>query len=122
MHFLGYGSDLPPIAAATDVAVLSSANEGTPVSLIEAAAAGRPAVATDVGGVSEVVRPESGILCPPENEDALSSAMARLATESKGREQMGDAARRHALTAYSADRLLDDIDAVYGELLRTRRL
>ena len=53
------------IAAATDIAVLASANEGTPVSLIEAAAAGRPAVATRVGGVTDVVTPETGIVVEP---------------------------------------------------------
>ena len=55
VSFLGYRRDLPRIAAAADAAVLSSDNEGTPVWLIEAAAAGRPAIATDVGGTSEVV-------------------------------------------------------------------
>ena len=62
VHFLGYRRDVADVIAAADVAVLSSENEGTPVSLIEAAAAGRPAVATAVGGVPEVVTPETVIL------------------------------------------------------------
>ena len=62
VHFLGYRRDVVDVIAAADVAVLSSENEGTPVSLIEAAAAGRPAVATAVGGVPEVVTPETVIL------------------------------------------------------------
>ena len=79
VSFLGYRRDLPRIAAAADVAVLSSDNEGTPVSLIEAGAAGRPAIATDVGGTSEVVTPETGILVPPDDEAALAAAISRLA-------------------------------------------
>ena len=64
VRFLGYRRDLTTIASAADIAVLTSANEGTPVSLIEAAAAGRPAVATRVGGVPEVVTPDTGLLVP----------------------------------------------------------
>ena len=64
VRFVGYRTDVVAIAAATDVAVLSSDNEGTPVALIEAAAAGVPAVATAVGGVPDVVTPETGILVP----------------------------------------------------------
>ena len=72
VHFAGYRSDMVPIATAADVAALSSDNEGTPVSLIEAAAAGTPAVATRVGGVPDVVRsrtPDSS--SPPGDHKAL---------------------------------------------------
>ena len=65
------------VAAAADLAVLSSDNEGTPVSLIEAAAAGTPAVATSVGGVPDVVSPDAGLLAPPGDAEALGAAIAR---------------------------------------------
>ena len=65
VRFLGYRRDLPEIAAGSDAALLTSDNEGTPVALIEAAAAGRPAVSTRVGGVSDIViEGESGLLAP----------------------------------------------------------
>ena len=117
VRFLGYRRDLVRIAAGSDLATLSSDDEGTPVSLIEAAAAGRPAVATDVGGVRDVVAHGTGILAPPRAADALASAMARLAADAHLRARMGAQARAHVMSRFSADRLISDIDALYQELL-----
>jgi glycosyltransferase involved in cell wall biosynthesis len=118
VSFLGYRRDLPRIAAAADAAVLSSDNEGTPVWLIEAAAAGKPAIATDVGGTPEVVAPETGVVVPPDDEVALAAAICRLAGDPELRRRMGGRAREHVLRRYSAERLLSDIDALYRELLQ----
>lgn len=121
VRFLGYRRDLPRIAAATDLAVLSSENEGTPVALIEAAAAGTPAVATDVGGVGEVVTAETGILVPPNDEQALSRALVDLADKPELRQAMGERARKHSLARYSIERLLREIGDLYEELLSAPR-
>jgi len=121
VSFLGYRRDLPAIAAATDVAVLGSANEGTPVSLIEAAAAGRPAIATRVGGVSEVVTPETGLLVPSGDPEALAAAITNLAADPGLRTRLGAAAREGALSRYSVQRLVADIRELYEELLARRR-
>ena len=118
VSFLGYRRDLPRIAAAADAAMLSSDNEGTPVWLIEAGAAGKPAIATDVGGTSEVVTPETGIVVPPDDESALAAAISWLAGNPDLRRRMGGRAREHVLRRYSAERLLSDIDALYRELLQ----
>jgi glycosyltransferase involved in cell wall biosynthesis len=118
--FLGYRRELRPIFAAADIAVLSSDNEGTPVSLIEAAAAGLPAVATDVGGVREVVGEETGILVPRGDVAALAGALVEMAADAQRRERCGRAARRRALGRYGADRLLGDIDELYSELVDAR--
>lgn len=120
VHFLGYRRDLATIAAASDAVILSSDNEGTPVSLIEASAAGRPGVATTVGGVREVVTDETGILVPPDDVAALAGGIERLAGDPELRKAMGARAREHAITRYSADRLVGDIDSLYRELLKTR--
>lgn len=120
VFFLGYRRELRPIFAAADVAVLSSDNEGTPVSLIEAAAAGLPAVATDVGGVREVVTADTGTVVPRGDIAALASAMVELAADAQRREWCGRAARRRALGRYGADRLLGDIDELYRELVAAR--
>lgn len=120
VSFLGYRRDLPAIAAATDVAVLASANEGTPVALIEAATAGLPAVATRVGGVSEVVTEETGVLVPPGNAEALAAAITRLARDPELRARLGAAARERALRRHSAPRLIADMEALYDELLARR--
>ena len=117
VEFLGFRRDLPRIAAAADVAVLSSDNEGTPVALIEAAAAGRPAAATAVGGVPEVVTEDVGIVVPPRDPIALGRAMTRLAESPELRAKMGEGARRSALRRYSAERLLADVLNLYDELL-----
>lgn len=116
VHLLGYRRDLAEIAAATDIAALSSDNEGTPVSLIEAGAAARPAVATDVGGVSDVVTPESGLLAPAGDIDGLAAALCALSDDSDKRAAMGNAARGHVLSRFTIERLLADISALYSEL------
>lgn len=120
VEFLGYRRDLPRIVAASDLAVLSSDNEGTPVALIEAAAGGVPAVATAVGGVADVVRPESGMLVPAGDATALAGALQRLGSDSQLRGAMGARAREHALANYGAERLITDIDRLYRELLASR--
>ncbi|HEX6753806.1 MAG TPA: glycosyltransferase [Solirubrobacterales bacterium] len=118
--FLGYRRELPPVFAAADLAVLSSDNEGTPVSLIEAAAAGLPAVATDVGGVREVVGEDTGVLTPQGDATALAAAIVEMAADPERRERCGAAARRHAIDSYSAKRLLTDVDALYQKLIEVR--
>lgn len=120
VSFLGYRRDLPRIAAAADFAVLSSDNEGTPVSLIEAAAAGLPAVATAVGGVPSVVTPESGVLVPAGDTRALGEAIAAVAGDNGRRIEMGRAARRHVEARFGAERLVADIEQLYEELLVSR--
>lgn len=118
--FTGFRDDLPRIAAGTDVAALTSDNEGTPVSLIEAGAAGRPSVATAVGGVSDIVRRETGITVPRGDVAALADALVELAGDSDLRTRLGQAAREHVRRAYAADRLIHDIETLYDDLLLAR--
>ncbi len=113
--FAGYRGDTMPVAAAADIAVLSSDNEGTPVSLIEAGAAGKPAVSTDVGGVAEVVTPETGLLAPAGDHERLGRAIAALAGDAEGRARMGAAAREHVRRRYSVDRLVQTSRARWGQ-------
>ncbi len=115
-HFLGYERNLVPIWSATDVAVLSSANEGTPVSLIEAASAGVPAVATDVGGVRETLAAEASVIVPSGDAEALADGILRYAADSAARSRAGAAARAFALGRFGAPRLIGDIDALYREV------
>ena len=79
---MGYADDVSPFYAACDVIALSSANEGTPVTIIEALAAGVPVVSTDVGGVRDVVEDgRSGFLVPPGDTAALAAALDRLTAD-----------------------------------------
>jgi glycosyltransferase involved in cell wall biosynthesis len=121
VEFLGYREDVGPHLAAADMAVLSSANEGTPVALIEAAAAARPLVGTRVGGVADVVAPGTGRLVASGDEEGLATALAELAADPALRRELGLRAREHVRSAYGADRLLADIDRLYGDLLAARR-
>jgi glycosyltransferase involved in cell wall biosynthesis len=120
VQFLGYRRDLPRIAAGADLAVLSSDKEGTPVSLIEAAAAGRPAIATAVGGVPEIVTAETGVLVPAGDENGFGLALKRLGGRPDLRQRMGEQAREHALGRYSGERLVAQVQDLYEELLSDR--
>ncbi len=116
--FLGYQENVGPFYAAFDALVLPSGNEGTPVSAIEALAAGRPVVATRVGGVPDVVRDgEDGFLVDAGATDELADRLARLARDPDLREQMGRRGRERVLPRYAVDRLVDDVDRLYRSLL-----
>ena len=116
--FLGYQEDVAPFYAAFDALVLPSSNEGTPVSAIEALAAGRPVVATRVGGVPDVVRDgEDGFLVEPGATGDLADRLAELARDPGLRERMGRAGRERVLPRYAVGRLVDDVDRLYRSLL-----
>jgi glycosyltransferase involved in cell wall biosynthesis len=120
VDFLGYRRDLETIAQGSDAALLTSANEGTPVALIEAAAAARPAVATDVGGVRDIVVEGAGLLAPPGDERALAAHMVRLASEPELRRQMGERAREHVRRQFALPRLIEEVEEIYTTLLARR--
>lgn len=119
--FAGYRGDMVQVAAASDIAVLSSDNEGTPVSLIEAGAAATAAASTRVGGVPDVVVPQSGLLVAAGDSAALGDAIARIAGDTALRESMARSAREHVSGRFSVGRLVHDIDELYGELLSSHR-
>jgi glycosyltransferase involved in cell wall biosynthesis len=116
--FVGYQEDVAAFYDAMDVLVLPSANEGTPVSVIEAMAAGLPIVATRVGGVPDVMRDGvDGFLVPPGDVEALGTRLAELAADPELRRRMGESGRTYSLGRYRVERLVDDIDALYTSLL-----
>jgi glycosyltransferase involved in cell wall biosynthesis len=116
--FLGYQESVAPFFSAFDALVLPSVNEGTPVTAIEALAAGRPVVATRVGGVPDVVRDGvDGFLVEAGAIDDLADRLARLAADPELRERMGAAGRERVLSRYAVDRLVDDVDRLYRSLL-----
>jgi glycosyltransferase involved in cell wall biosynthesis len=118
--FVGYQEEVAPWYAVCDAVVLTSASEGTPVTIIEALAAGRPVVATDVGGVRDVVdEGETGFLVPPRDTNALAQRLRALANDAGLREAMGAAGRARVLERYAVDRLVADVDVLYRELLET---
>jgi glycosyltransferase involved in cell wall biosynthesis len=121
VYFAGYRANMMAVAPAGDIAVLSSDNEGTPVSLIEAAAAGVPAVATAVGGVPDVVLPETGVLVPARDPEKLGHAVASLAADPDRRASMSQQARAHVAARFTVERLVQDIGHLYEELIEDSR-
>jgi glycosyltransferase involved in cell wall biosynthesis len=118
--FLGYQEDVSQYYAAFDALVLPSANEGTPVSVIEALAAETPVVATRVGGVPDVVRDgEEGFLVDTGDTGGLAERLTRLAGDPGLRGRLGRSGRERVLSRYAVARLLDDVDRLYRELLAT---
>jgi glycosyltransferase involved in cell wall biosynthesis len=119
--FIGYVADVGSIYHAVDVVALTSANEGTPVTLIEASAARRPVVSTDVGGVADVVsHGETGYLVPPDDVAGLANRLTELAEDPSLRTRLGMAGCEHVRNRYSVPRLVGDIDRLYSSLLAVR--
>jgi glycosyltransferase involved in cell wall biosynthesis len=119
VRFLGAREDLPALMNAADGFVLSSVVEGLPMVLLEAAASGAPAVATDAGGVRECVADgETGFVVPRSDCDALAAAMSRLALlPAEARARMGKAARARAVERFDMDRVVAEWERTYRELL-----
>jgi glycosyltransferase involved in cell wall biosynthesis len=116
-RFLGWRRDLATIYGATDVFLLTSRNEGTPVALIEALAAGVPGVSTDVGGVRDVIEEGvSGLLAPPGDAQTLASHVVSLLQDPARRRGMGERRRAAVVNRYHIDRLVSDVEALYREL------
>ena len=116
--FLGYQEDVAPWYAICDTVVLTSASEGTPVTIIEALAAGRPVVATNVGGVPDVVdEGETGFLVAAGDTYAMAERLELLARDPARRAEMGREGRERVLGRYAVERLVADFDSLYRELL-----
>lgn len=120
VRFLGWRSDMAVLFAAADVALLSSDNEGMPVTLIEASMAGVPCVTTDVGSAREVVLDnETGFVVPTDSV-AIAQAVITLFTNEKLRHEMGVAAAAHTMANFSSNRLVQDHVNLYRKLLESR--
>lgn len=118
VHFLGWRFDIPSVIAGLDVVLLTSLNEGTPVSLIEAAACGKPVVTTDVGGARSVVTDGvTGKLAAAGDANGLSEALAELLGSPRLRERMGVEGRLSVMR-FSEARLTAEIRDLYDEMLR----
>lgn len=121
VHFTGWADDVAAALAAVDVVVLTSRNEGTPVALIEAAAAGRPVVAADVGGVRHVVVDgTTGFLVRAGEIEEMATRVRQLLYSRNLRARMGSAGRQDALRRFDKARLVEEMGALYRELLTQR--
>ncbi|MHC4828763.1 MAG: glycosyltransferase [Planctomycetota bacterium] len=122
VHALGFRKDLRTIYADLDVFCLTSANEGTPVALIEALSAGIPAVATRVGGVPDVTEGSEATLVDPHSSSAFGDALLSwLSLDPTERSRRGELGRPTA-NRFRVDALCENMAALYRSLLRGPRL
>ena len=120
---LGFREDVAGVLAAVDVAVFSSDREGSPLAVLESMAAGKPVVATNVGGVPDLVRDGiEGFLVPPRDPTALADAVARLLRDRPLRDRLGRQARDRQQEHFSIDATIARVEALYLELAERKRV
>jgi glycosyltransferase involved in cell wall biosynthesis len=118
VSWLGHRTDIRSVWAGAHVAVLASRGEGLPKSLLEAAAMGRPIVATDVPGTREIARPGgNALLVPPDDPEAFAEALGRLAADAGLRRRFGAASRRLVEAKHSEQAISEATAALYRRLL-----
>jgi glycosyltransferase involved in cell wall biosynthesis len=118
--FLGWRDDAAKIMSAYDVFVLPSLNEGMGRVLVEAMALGKPIVASNIGGIPDLVtHGKNGFLVAPKNPEELAKYIQLLLEDKEKREKMGLAGKEMALN-FSAENMVEKIEELYGELLKVR--
>ncbi|UCB57012.1 MAG: glycosyltransferase family 4 protein [Candidatus Omnitrophota bacterium] len=120
--FAGWIKDLRKVYSEMDIVTLTSLNEGTPVALIEAQAAGRPCVATNVGGVADVIEEgKGGFLVPSYNIDKFTEALSKLLNNPDLALSMGRYGREKVMSLFNKTRLFRDMEDMYGGVLSSKR-
>ncbi len=119
IRLLGFRKDVNMFLQLIDVFILSSTSEGLPLSVIEAMGSSKPVVATDVGGLSEIVAPDkTGFLVEPKNAEALAEKLIFLLENKALRNRMGRAGRKIIEEKYSLQTMIDNYQNLYEELLK----
>jgi glycosyltransferase involved in cell wall biosynthesis len=114
--FAGFRTDSADLVRASDVVVLTSIREGLSNALLEALAAGRPVIASRVGGNAEVVSSDVGILIPPADPSALTDALEQLVEHPERAAQMGRNGHGHVRREFSVTRMVNETVALYEAL------
>lgn len=115
IQYLGWRKDIAELMAASDIAILTSDNEGIPLTLIQAAQASLPIVATDVGSISDIVIDQStGYLTPP-NAIAIADALEKLVRDGQLRQILGKNGKDRAAQYFSLSRMISDHSALYQD-------
>lgn len=129
VNFIGWQKDMPAVYSALDIVVITSLNEGTPVTLIEAMAAGKPVVATDVGGIRDLLgfkgnQPPghfsiapNGILVPSGNSAVLAKALLFILEHRDEALKMSEQAKHFVFKHYAMERLVNDMESLYSGLV-----
>ncbi|MDP9161359.1 MAG: glycosyltransferase [Acidobacteriota bacterium] len=116
--FLGRRKDVPEILACSDIGILPSKAEGLPNAVLEYLAAGLPTIASDVGGNAEIIQDGvNGLLFPSEDPVALARALQRLLREPELAQRLASAGQEHVRKNFSFERMIEEMDSMYSELL-----
>ena len=122
VRWLGFRRDIRDLLAAADLFVLPTLRDALPTALLEAMAAGLAVVASDTGGIPEIVEaPALGRLVPPSDPEALARAIAHLLTHPAERSAMGEVARDHVRARFSTRAWIERLEVVYGRALAGAR-
>ena len=117
VFFLGYREDIPNLLSSCDIFVLPSLYEGLPLTVLEAMAAAKPVVASNISGINEVVVDgKTGLLVPPENPGALASAIESLIANPDFAKELGQAGRNRVEENFTAYIMVKRISDLYAEL------
>jgi glycosyltransferase involved in cell wall biosynthesis len=108
---------MPDVYFGTDVLVVTSDNEGTNVSAIEAQAAGVPVVSTRVGGMPSVVSDGTGFLVDPDDEEGFARALERVLFDGALTRDLGRGAAERSRSEFPLGRLVENIDSLYRQLI-----
>ena len=120
VKILGWQSDIEKVLSASDVVILTSDNEGTPLSLIQAGMAGLPVVTTNVGSVPEIVLDGTTGIITSLDVDEIADAIEKLVNNSELRDQLGSTAQEFTTANFGVQRLVDDHESLYKKLLANR--
>jgi glycosyltransferase involved in cell wall biosynthesis len=119
--FLGHRSDIPDLLAACDLFVLPSLYEGLPLAPLEAMAAGKPVIATRVGGTDEaVLHGKTGLLIPPADPRALADAIRTLLNNPRLARKLAAAGHARVASQFSVQNMMAQLTDVYEDLLTSR--
>jgi len=121
VRFLGRRDDVPDLVAAMDIGVLSSDYEGCPLSVMEYMEAGKPVVATAVGGLADIVDDgTTGLLVPPQDPQAFAAAVATILRDGPRARAMGEAGRARRRDRFDIERTIRQVEDLYEALHREK--
>ena len=116
VHFIGFRKDIPQVLSVIDILVVPSLWEGLPLIVLESMFAGRPIVATKVGGIPEAIKHrETGMLVAPRNSHALAKAILEFLNDPEKRKEMGEKGRQRALKYFNVERMVKEYESIYDE-------
>lgn len=123
IHFLGFRTDSEALVKHCEIFCLPSLSEGLSSAILAAMAAGLPVIATDTGGIPELVEDGfTGILVPPKSSVPLSQALARLFEDERLRRRLGEAGRKRVEMEFTLSKKLDRTENLYRRLLQSRKI